>query len=438
MLKRSLHVTTLFLCFAVRIVFGQAGTADLTGIVSDSDGALLAAAKVTASDMETGVSTEAQTGGGGVYVFTNLRPSVYSVSAEADGFHMLVRTGVTLVTGERTRVDLTLAVGSVKESVTVSGDAPLLQTESGSITQSIDNEKIVDLPLNGRNFIQLATLSPGVTLPPGTQLPRINGGRPRTNEYLFDGISALQPEPGQVVFFPIIDSIQEFNVQTNAVSAEFGRFNGGVVNLSTKSGSNEFHGSVYEFFRNESLNARNYFAPVSQRKPEFRRNQYGAALGGPIVKNRTFFFVDYQGAKQAIGTVRTSTVPTLLERQGNFTELYGSTTPALYDPATTVQNGSKFTRSPFTAINVIPVDRIDPATLAALNHYPLPTKSGTSNNFTLVGNDQDHQNQFDTRIDHKLSDRNQTFGGTRIFMTWISLSPSFLTGVATSRRARSG
>ncbi len=410
MLQRRLHATTLVLLFAAKLAVGQAGTADLTGIVSDSAGALLSNAKVTATDTETGVSTGTQSGAGGVYVFTNLRPSVYAVSAEADGFQKLVRTGVTLVTGERTRVDLALAVGSVKESVTVSGDAPLLQTETGSITQSIDNEKIVELPLNGRTFVQLATLSPGVTLPPGTQLPRINGGRPRTNEYLFDGISALQPEPGQVVFFPIIDSIQEFNVQTNAVSAEFGRFNGGVVNLSTRSGSNAFHGSVYEFFRNESLNARNYFAPVNQRKPEFRRNQYGAALGGPIVKNHTFFFVDYQGTKQAIGTVRTSTVPTALEHQGNFTELYGSTNPVLYDPATTVQNGSNFTRSPFTPTNIVPVDRIDPAALAVLNHYPLPTKSGTSNNFTLVGNDQDHQNQFDARVDHKFSDRNQTFG----------------------------
>ena len=410
MLQRRFHATTLALLFAAKLAVGQAGTADLTGIVSDSAAALLSNAKVTATDTETGVSTETQSGAGGVYVFTNLRPSVYAISAEADGFRKLVRTGVTLVTGERTRVDLALTVGSVKESVTVSGDAPLLQTESGSITQSIDNEKIVELPLNGRTFVQLATLSPGVTLPPGTQLPRINGGRPRTNEYLFDGISALQPEPGQVVFFPIIDSIQEFNVQTNAVSAEFGRFNGGVVNLSTRSGSNGFHGSVYEFFRNETLNARNYFAPVSQRKPEFRRNQYGAALGAPIVKNHTFFFVDYQGTKQAIGTVRTSTVPTLLERQGNFTELYGSANPVLYDPATTVQNGSNFTRSPFTPTNIVPVGRIDPAALAVLNHYPLPTRSGTSNNFTLVGNDQDHQNQFDARVDHKFSDRNQTFG----------------------------
>jgi hypothetical protein len=224
-----------------------------------------------------------------------------------------------------------MAVGSAKESVTVSGDAPLLQTESGSITQSIDHEKVVQLPLNGRNFIQLATLSPGVTLPPGTLLPRINGGRPRTNEYLFDGISALQPEPGQVVFFPIIDSIQEFNIQSNGVPAEFGRFNGGVVNPSSRSGSNALHGSVWEFFRNEALNARNYFAPINQDKPEFRRNQYGAILSGPLLRNRSFFLLDYQGVKQAIGTVRISTVPTVLERQGNFTELYGTTTAFLFD-----------------------------------------------------------------------------------------------------------
>lgn len=410
MLHRKLHATALFLLLAVGISRGQSGTADLTGIVSDSAGAVLSAAKVTATNAQTGVATDTRSGAGGVYVFTNLHPSVYAVTAEAVGFQKLVRTGVTLVTGERTRVDFKMIVGSVAESVTVSGDAPLLQTESGSITQSIDNEKIVELPLNGRTFVQLATLSPGVMLPPGTQLPRINGGRPRTNEYLFDGISALQPEPGQVVFFPIIDSIQEFNVQTNGVPAEFGRFNGGVVNLSTRSGTNGFHGSVYEFFRNEGLNARNYFASAPQTKPEFRRNQYGAALGGPIAKNHTFFFLDYQGMKQAIGTVRTSTVPTVLERQGNFTELYGSTNAVLFDPATTVSVPGGATRSPFAPTNVIPGDRIDPAALVALNRYPLPTKSGTANNFTLVGNDQDHQNQFDARLDRKFSDRNQTFG----------------------------
>jgi Carboxypeptidase regulatory-like domain len=407
MLRTGLCVVALlFLSLGTRIAFAQAGSADLTGQVLDSSGRLLVGAEVTVTKVETDVSTKTTSGSGGVYVFTSLPAGAYTVSAEATGFQKLVRTGVTLLTGERTRLDLKMTVGDVKESVTVSGDTPLLQTETGSITQSIDHEKVVELPLNGRTFVQLATLSPGVMLPPGTLLPRINGGRPRTNEYLFDGISALQPEPGQVVFFPIIDSIQEFNIQTNAVPAEFGRFNGGVVNLSTRTGSNRFHGSVWEFFRNEALNARNYFAPFSQRKPEFRRNQYGAALGGPIVKNHTFFFIDYQGVKQAIGTVRTSTVPTVLERQGNFTQLYGTTNPILYDPATTV--GS--TRAAFSPVNIIPKDRIDPAALAVLNRYPLPTKSGTANNFTLIGNDQDHQNQFDTRIDHRFSEKDQAFG----------------------------
>lgn len=402
-------VVALVLVVSLSVV-GQAGSAELTGQVLDSAGAVLPNAKVTATEIQSGVSAQTSSGAAGVYVFTNLRPGAYSVAAEVPRFQTLVRSGVTLATGERTRLDLKLTVGDVRESVTVSGDAALLQTESGSITQSIDHLKVVQLPLNGRTFIQLATLSPGVMLPPGTLLPRINGGRPRTNEYLFDGISALQPEPGQVAFFPIIDAIQEFNIQTNAVPAEFGRFNGGVVNLSTRAGSNEFHGSVWEFFRNEALNARNYFAPVSQRKPEFRRNQYGAVLGGPIVKNHTFFFIDYQGVKQAIGTVRTSTVPTVLERQGNFTQLYGSTTPKLFDPATTVQTPTGFTRSAFSPTNVIPLDRMDPAALAVLNRYPVPTGSGTANNFVFVGNDQDHQNQFDARVDHKFSETNQTFG----------------------------
>jgi len=411
MLQNNLsRVLLLLIALSARMLFAQAGTADLTGEVSDATGSLLAGAKLTATEIQTSVATTAVSTSGGVYVFTSLRPGLYNITAEAPGFQKLERTGITLTTGERTRLDLKLSVGNVSQSITVPGDAPLLQTETASITQSIDHTKVVQLPLNGRNFVQLATLSPGVTLPPGTLLPRINGGRPRTNEYLFDGISALQPEPGQVVFFPIIDSIQEFNIQTNGVPAEFGRFNGGVLNLSTRGGSNGFHGSVWEFFRNESLNARNYFAPAGQNKPEFRRNQYGATLGGPIVKDRTFFFLDYQGVKQAIGTVRISTVPTLLERAGNFTELYGTANPVLYDPATTVGSGAFATRSPFAPFNVIPTDRIDGASLAVLNHYPLPTKSGTANNFTLVGNDQDHQNQFDVRLDHRFSDRDQIFG----------------------------
>src|SRR5439155_1248788 len=183
----------------------------------------------------------------------------------------------------------------------------------------------------------------------------------RTNEYLFDGISVLQPEPGQVAFFPIVDSIREFKIESNSPPAEFGRFNGGVVNLTTKSGSNQVHGTGFEFLRDEHLNARNYFSSTDPVKPEYNRHQFGGVVGGPIRKDRTFFFADYQGQRQTIARTAISTVPTVLQRQGIFSEPIGGRTPAIYDPSTT--NGSA--RAPFPG-NTIPLGRMDPVALALL------------------------------------------------------------------------
>lgn len=186
-----------------------------------------------------------------------------------------------------------LAVGEAAQSVEVRAETMLLKTASGSVSYHVGEPQLETLPLDGRNFIPLVALSPGVALPGGgSLLPRINGSRPRTNEYLYDGISVLQPEPGQVAFYPIIDAMEEFRLNMNAYSPEYGRSNGGTVMVIGKSGSNELHGTLFEFFRNEDLNARNYFAPAG-RKPEFRRNQYGFTLGGPIRRNRTFFFADW-------------------------------------------------------------------------------------------------------------------------------------------------
>src|SRR5256885_1391910 len=168
--------------------------------------------------------------------------------------------------------------GASRRTVIVTADAPVLRRATGSLGDVVSQEKIVALPLNGRSFITLAALAPGVALPPGSQFPRINGGRPRTNEYLFDGISVLQPEPGQVPVFPVIDAIQQFTVISNSPPAEYGRFNGGVINLTTKAGGNAGRGSAFEFLRNESLNARNYFASAIEEKPRFRRNQYGGTI----------------------------------------------------------------------------------------------------------------------------------------------------------------
>ncbi|HXD75218.1 MAG TPA: TonB-dependent receptor, partial [Vicinamibacterales bacterium] len=273
----------------------------------------------------------------------------------------------------------------------------------------VEHEHIVQLPLNGRLFISLASLAPGVALPPNSPLPRINGGRPRTNEYLFDGISVLQPEPGQVAFFPVIDSIQEFKIESNSPPAEFGRFNGGVVNLTTKSGANAVHGDGFEFLRNESLNARNYFQSTQAVKPEYRRHQFGGTLGGPIVENRTFFFVDYQGQRQTIGRTAISTVPTILQRQGIFTEPIGGRVPAIFDPRTGNSDRVQF------AGNTIPANRIDPVAAALLARYPLPTSAGTSNNYQRTDGEADNQDQWDVRIDHRFSNRDQAFGRLSYF-----------------------
>ena len=291
---------------------------ELSGRVLDPSGAGVAHATVVLVGAATGIRQTTVSTDSGDYVFINLNPGSYRVEVSAPGFNKLARAGITVKTGQTVSADLSLTIGARQQTVTVTDDAPLLQAATSNIETNISAPIIAAMPLNTRNFVQLTTLAPGIELPPGTVLPRINGGRPRTNEYLFDGISALQPEPGQVAFFPILDDIQEFTVEANNVPAEFGRFNGGVVNVATRSGSNAFHGSLFEYFRNEDLNARNYFARTGP-KPEYRRNLYGASLGGPILHDRLFFFGDYQGVRQLIGVTRISTIPTLNERKGIFT-----------------------------------------------------------------------------------------------------------------------
>lgn len=437
---------TVFLLGAHSIALGQAAQAELTGDVRDGSGAGVAKATVTLTQTETGDVTKTTSGKDGAYTITNLRPGLYNVTVEAQGFRRLVQDGLLLMTGERIRLDVALAVGAVNEEVKVSADASLLRTETGSLGQVIPNRRIVDLPLNGRNFFTLITLVPGVAAPPpttaGPSFPRINGGRPRVNEYLYDGISALQPEPGQIAFSPVIDAIQEFKVEINSPSAEFGRFNGGVVNLTTKSGSNELHGTVFEFLRNEALNARNLFAPATAanpKKPVFRRNQYGFAVGGPVIKDRTFFFGDFQGMRQLIGRVVTSNVPTLAQRGGNFSSSLGAPL-FLQTTATGVSATTTNTGAPINVIdtngntiqarvgqifrpgdkrayagNIIPLADFNPIARQLLDRYPLPTSTGAANNFRRVANEGTDQDQFDIRLNHRFSDNDQIFGRFSFF-----------------------
>ena len=398
----------------------QVGAGTLTGIVSDSTGAPAPGATVTVTARATSRTRVVTSSGDGGYSMPGLSPGLYDVQIELSGFRTVSRGGIRVTTGETVRLDAALSVGAVSEAVMVVGDASQLRVSTSSLGQVIDNQKIVALPLNGRSFVTLAGLVPGVALPPNSVLPRINGGRPRTNEYLFDGISVLQPEPGQVAFFPNIDAIQEFKIESNSPPAEFGRFNGGVVNLTTKSGTNVVHGSGFEFLRNQSLNARNFFASTNPVKPTYRRNQFGGVMGGPLQKDRTFFFFDYQGQRQTIGRTVLSTVPTLLQRQGIFTEAIGGRVPVIYDPATTV--GSVRTQFPG---GVIPSNRMDPVAVALLARYPLPTSTSVANNYQRVDNETQDQDQFSLRLDRQFADnRDHVFGRlTRFSEHFIPVSP---------------
>ena len=404
-LNRLLSASLFSLC-AVSMAKAQIA-ADLQGKVVDASGAVVANASVVLTEDSTNFHQETTSSGAGNYAFSQLNPGTYHVDVTAGGFQHLNRTGLTATVGQTVNVDLVLSVGGEQQTVTVNADAPLLQATESDIETHIPGRTVVALPLNSRNFINLASLAPGVALPPGTVLPRINGGRPRTNEYLYDGISALQPEPGQVAFFPIIDDIQEFTIEADNVPAEFGRFNGGVVNVATRSGSNTFHGSLFEFFRNEDLNARNYFSRTGP-KPEYRRNLYGGTLGGPLLHDRLFFFGDYQGIKALIGRTVISTIPTLAQRQGIFTNA-NNAGPHIYNPATTTLVNGKYVRQPFA--NDVITTPLDPAAKALLARFPTPTNlTATANNYTRTANDADHQNQFDFRVDGTIRGKDRAFG----------------------------
>ncbi len=341
--------------------FAQAGKAELFGEIQDPQGLVVSKAKVAIAEPATGAQIETLTDEHGDYHLLGLSAGQYVLSVDKPGFRPYRQEGITLRIGDQTRLDVKLEVGQATQSVEVNAQTTLLETASGSVSYHVVHPEIETLPLDGRNFIPLVALSPGVALPGGgSLLPRINGSRPRTNEYLYDGISVLQPEPGQVAFYPIIDAIEEFRLNINAYSPEYGRSNGGTVMVIGKSGSNSFHGTIFEFLRNEDLNARNYFAQPGPR-PEFRRNQYGLTVGGPIRKNKTFFFADWQGTRLRTGTTRQSVVPTLAQRAGVF-----ATT--IYDPATSP-------RTPFPN-NAIPASRFDPIAQQILQHYPLPNASG--------------------------------------------------------------
>jgi hypothetical protein len=353
----------------------QVTTADLVGTIKDTSGGIMPGVIVVLTNEATGVTRSMTTGEGGTYIFTSLQPGRYRLSAEISGFRKVERTGVELQVNQRAQIDLEMAVGLVSETVLIVGDAPLLETQSSVLGTVIEEKQVQELPLNGRNFVQLATLTTGVSgagsgmrgtimsgtrpddLRPGTEL-FVNGNRENSNNYLYDGIDNNTRLTLVTVMRPNVEAIKEFKVQTNLYSADQGRNPGGQINVVTKSGSNSVNGTVYEFVRNAKFDANNFFANrAGQEKPPFEQNQFGGAIGGPIVANKTFFFADYDGFRQELGRVFVNTVPTQKMRQGDFSEV-----GTIYDPLTTVVGpGGAITRQPFPN-NQIPANRWDPVT----------------------------------------------------------------------------
>jgi hypothetical protein len=401
-----------FLCLAllllsVTLVQAQQETATITGEIKDAAGATIPQASITITNTQTGIRVKSVTSDEGLYTVPNLRPGVYTLTVEKTGFTKTVRSGLVLQVNQVVPLDVTLQAGSVNETIEISGGTPLLETETSSRGAVIDQKKIRDLPLNGRDYNQLALLSPGVLA--GT--PRlasigfkgainVNGNRVFMNVFMLDGVdnisysNSFRGDNVQVVQ-PSIEALQEFKIQTNAYSAEFGRSAGAVINATIKSGTNQIRGSAYEFLRNRALDANNFFSNLAgQQKPVRQRNQFGVAIGGPIIKNRTFIFGDYEGLREREGTVRFSTVPSANEKRGIFST-------AVVDP---------FNARAAFPNNTILASRFDPVGAKIVALFPDPNLSGTSNNYVAAPVTRTRQDQFDVRLDHNFSNAVNLFG----------------------------
>ena len=424
----TMRVALIAMGFALAVsrLTAQTTAAQITGRITDASGGVIVGARVVAANVGTGALRETVSNETGNYTVPLLEPGSYSLSVRKDGFRAAEREGVTLHVNQLARIDLVLPVGDVAEKIVVTADAALLEADQASLGTVVDNRKITDLPLNGRNPFDLAFLTPGAVaynrLPlAGNNIPlsnlSINGGPTMGNEILLDGIPDTSPQFNQFAIIPSIDAVQEFKVQTNNMSAEFGRTSGGVVNVSMRGGTNSYHGSLYEFVRNSAFDANNWFNNASAQKlPPFRYNQFGGTFGGPIRKDKTFFFFNYEGTRRRTGRTFFFSVPTNEQRAGNFSNTRAATGQVIqiYDPVTTraLATGG-YARDLFPG-NMIPASRVNPVSSKVLDYWIKPNLPGNAvsgiNNFISNASEAYGVDQTNTRIDHSFSDRNRLFG----------------------------
>jgi Carboxypeptidase regulatory-like domain/TonB dependent receptor len=406
----------------------------IAGTATDTSGAVIGEVNVTLTNLDTKEARSVPTNSSGNYAFPNLLPGRYSLSAEKPGFKKLVREPIVVQIESGLKVDLALEVGELSQTIEVTAAAPLLQTATSSLGQVVEQRTVTELPLNGRNPLALVGLTAGV-VPQGQPSAgnsslgnqvganpfaagdfQIGGGQAGQSQILIDGVPTNGAYLNVVTLIPTQDAVEEFKVQTNNLGPEYGRFAGGVINLSTKSGTNEFHGSAYEFLRNKLLNANGFFSNAGgTERPAFTQNQFGGNVGGPIKKDKLFFFFGYEGFRLRKGSTLTTWVPTADERAGNFSQIgstgTGSVLP-IYDAMTSANctSGGGACRAPFAG-NIIPAGRLDPTAQALLNYFPMPNQAGNpfgnyEENFSTGGN----TDQYNGRIDYAINQKQRLYG----------------------------
>ena len=457
-MRRTIGIVAFLITMGV-VGFAQVDTGSLVGTVKDASGALLPNVTVTATNTDTGIATPAKTAQNGDYVITPLHIGRYSVSVEATGFRREIRKDIVLDVQQTIKLDFTLNVGSVSETMEVSGAPPLLETESASLGNVVTAETVEELPLNGRRYTDLAELTSGVAKViegpvNGGSTPTngnaggsfaVNGTRGDQNNFTLDGIDNNSNDNGDVAVLSSVDAIAEFKIETSNYSPEFGRSGGAVINATTKSGTNKIHGSAWEFLRNDALDAAQYgFGSVLTKAP-YKQNQFGATFGGPIVKDKAFFFVDYEGTRISQAQSDIVTVPTdgtngtSNERNGDFSGILGGQsmicgadgaspcvdalnrpiyTNEIYDPSTSPRNGFGF--DPTTGLpipgeaNIIPAASLQTLGLNFAALYPSPNQPGPNGdystlNYAVNAPGTDHVNQMDVRTDENVTDKIQLF-----------------------------
>ncbi len=421
------------------VLYAQSSYASLTGRVLDPGNAVIMDAEVTVINTETGVRYTSRTSEDGIYLVSDIQPGTYLVQVAKPGFKLVLKPDVVLHIESVVAMNFILTFGSVSESITVLGGAPPVNTESSSMGSVIEGRQVTDLPLNGRNFTQLALLTPGVTRgaygdnasgggsgtntetfrnsETGSAALSVNGLRPQANNFILDGLDNNESLVNTIAFFPPAEAIQEFRVSTSVAPAQYGRAGGAIVETSIRSGTNDLHGSVFEFLRNSALDANDAYFGTPDRngqvpKRPFRRNQFGGTLGLPVIKNRLFLFLDYQGLQsERSREPEFVTVPTALMRLGNFSELLGSNLTSTPDPALTgcanimPVNGAIYDPlacAPFTG-NVIPANRQNQAGINYLNAFPLPNIPGAiQNNYETQRREVKNFDDFDLRLDYAV------------------------------------